>query len=302
VRIYSSGMSVRLAFAVATASRPNILIIDEALSVGDAYFQHKSFRRIRQFQEEGTTLLLVSHDIAAIRSICGRAIWLDKGGVRQQGTTKEVVDGYAASLYENLQDITEASANIESDKKTKKTPSLWRRDARQDFTNLTNLRNDIEIFNFDENAERWGDGAAKITSVKLTDINEAPLSWMIGGEEVILTIEAQALRDLNKVIIGFLIRDRLGQPLFGDNTFLHTIDAPVSSRSGNTVCANFRFLMPILPQGSYSVTAAVAVGMQDNHIINDWLHQAVMFDSHNRSGVSGLIGIPMHKITIDVLG
>jgi lipopolysaccharide transport system ATP-binding protein len=300
VRIYSSGMSVRLAFAVATANRPDVLIVDEALSVGDAYFQHKSFRRIRQFQEQGTTLLLVSHDVAAVRGICDRAIWLDKGVIRLQGDPKDVADAYAASLYEEHQNIAEAAAPVKIERRTRKNPPNWKRDVRQDFINASNLRNDIQVFDFQENGERWGDGAAKIIAVRLTDVDGTPLSWMVGGEEVLLTIETHALRDLNSVIIGFLVRDRLGQPLFGDNTFLTTIDTPVSAKAEQTVVAHFAFLLPILPQGSYAVTAAVAVGTQDNHVINDWMNQAVMFDSHNRSAVSGMVGIPMHKVVLDV--
>jgi lipopolysaccharide transport system ATP-binding protein len=88
VRVYSSGMQVRLAFSVATAIRPDILIVDEALSVGDAYFQHKSFERIREFRKLGTTLLLVSHDKQAIQGICDRAILLNKGRIEMEGETE----------------------------------------------------------------------------------------------------------------------------------------------------------------------------------------------------------------------
>ena len=304
VRIYSSGMSVRLAFAVATAKRPDILIIDEALSVGDAYFQRKSFRRIRQFQEQGTTLLLVSHDVAAVRSICDRAIWLDKGVIRLKGETKEVVDAYAASIYEMHQDISQVGVNIEINQKTKPPRSSWKRDVRQNFINASNLRNDIQIIDFEghaaRNADRWGDGAARIISVRLTDFDGIPLSWMIGGEEVDLIIEAEALRNLDNVMVGFQVQDRLGQHLFGDNTYLSFMDAPVSAKAKKTITAHFRFLMPILPQGSYAVAAAVAAGTQDKHVMNDWINQAVMFDSHNRSVVGGVVGIPMHKITLVV--
>ncbi len=98
VRVYSSGMQVRLAFSVATAIRPDILIIDEALSVGDAYFQHKSFERIREFRRKGTTLLLVSHDKQAIQSICDRAILLNQGEVAMEGEPEAVMDFYNALL------------------------------------------------------------------------------------------------------------------------------------------------------------------------------------------------------------
>lgn len=98
VRVYSSGMQVRLAFSVATAIRPDILIVDEALSVGDAYFQHKSFERIREFRKLGTTLLLVSHDKQAIQSICDRAILLNKGRIEMEGEPESVMDYYNALL------------------------------------------------------------------------------------------------------------------------------------------------------------------------------------------------------------
>ncbi len=98
VRTYSSGMLMRLAFAVATAQRPDLVIVDEALSVGDSYFQHKSFRKIRTFREEGTTLLLVSHDRNAIQSICDRVIVLHEGKVVKEGPAEEAMDFYHALL------------------------------------------------------------------------------------------------------------------------------------------------------------------------------------------------------------
>lgn len=104
VRVYSSGMQMRVAFSVATARRPDILIVDEALSVGDAYFQHKSFDRIRQFRKEGTTLLLVSHDKQAIQSVCDRAILLDGGRLAREGRPEEIMDYYNAMIAEREND------------------------------------------------------------------------------------------------------------------------------------------------------------------------------------------------------
>lgn len=300
VRVYSSGMSMRLAFAVATAKRPDILIVDEALSVGDAYFQQKSFARIRQFQEQGTTLLLVSHDIAAIRAICTRSIWLENGEIRMKGHSKEVADAYAAALYGKQQSIGGAQ-HAEQVPKPRPPVVNWLRDARQDFINLSNLRNDIQVFEFDEQAPRWGDGGAKITSVLLLDSQETPLSWMIGGEDVRLRVDAIALLDLYHVSVGFLVRDRLGQSLFGDNTILTTSDTPRFVKAGQAFQAQFHFLMPLLPQGTYTVTIAIAVGSQENHVINDWVNNAVMFQSNNRSGVAGMVGIPMRRIELEAI-
>ena len=98
IRVYSSGMQVRLAFSVATAIRPDLLIIDEALSVGDAYFQHKSFERIRKYRKEGTTLLIVSHDKQAIQSICDKAVLLNNGKIELEGKPEAVMDYYNALL------------------------------------------------------------------------------------------------------------------------------------------------------------------------------------------------------------
>lgn len=298
VRVYSSGMQVRLAFAVATAVRPDILIVDEALSVGDAYFQHKCFLRIRRFQDQGTTLLFVSHDLAAVRALCARAIWLDNGAVREVGETKDVLDAYATALYAKEQDVDNAAKQSSVKDSVIKEVSKQKRDCRLDFVNNSNLRNDIKVFDFNKEAARWGAGLAKITNTYLQDTNGIPVSWIIGGEEVILTIEALALQELRGVFVGFMVRDRLGQILFGDNTYLTTVDSPVTIRANHSFKAIFRFLMPILPQGVYEIAPAIAVGTQQDHVIHEWINEAIFIESHNGFAVSGLVGVPMHAIEI----
>ena len=113
VRVYSSGMQMRLAFSLATAKRPDVLIVDEALSVGDAYFQHKSFERIRQFRKQGSTLLIVSHDKGAIQSICDRAILLDSGRIIKEGAPEEVMDFYNALIAGRENSAIEQKKNRE---------------------------------------------------------------------------------------------------------------------------------------------------------------------------------------------
>ena len=297
VRVYSSGMQVRLAFAVATAVRPDILIVDEALSVGDGYFQHKCFARIRMFQEKGSTLLFVSHDPAVVRSLCDQAIWLDNGRIREAGETKTVLDSYAKSIYAKDQEV-EIGTTHRPVMSNIPNPQM-KRDCRLDFINNTNLRNDIEIFQFNQDAVSWGDGKAKITSTQLQDLNGTPLSWIVGGEEVVLAIEALAIEELKSVIVGFMVRDRLGQNLFGDNTYITTFDEPIAVESNYLFRGSFRFYMPLLPVGTYAITAAVAGGTQKNHVVHHWIHDAVYFESHNVTGVNGLIGVPMQSIKIE---
>lgn len=302
VRVYSSGMQMRLAFSVATARRPDVLIVDEALSVGDTYFQHKSFARIRKFQQQGTTLLFVSHDLAAIRALCPRSIWLDQGGVRAMGDTGVVLDQYAIAQYGRNQSVDKAAETADQAKGPAVPELKMRRDCRLEFINNSNLRNDIELFEFDSIAVKWGDGQAKITAVHLQDASGAPLSWAVGGEEVALVIEGQALQHLARVIVGFIVRDRLGQNLFGDNTYITTLDAPVSFGPGANFRATFQFLMPILPAGRYAISAAIVSGMQQDHTVHEWINEAIYFESHNGMAASGMIGVPMHKVALEEIG
>jgi lipopolysaccharide transport system ATP-binding protein len=124
----------------------------------------------------------------------------------------------------------------------------------------------------------------------------------VGGEEVILTVKARVHQEqpMLQPIMGFYIKDRLGQTLFGDNTFVTYQSDPVSAMPGSTLEASFTFRMPILPQGDYSISTAIADGTQDNHVQHHWLHDALFFKSHSSSQSHGLVGIPMHHIELQV--
>jgi lipopolysaccharide transport system ATP-binding protein len=309
VRIYSSGMQVRLAFSVATARRPDLLIVDEALSVGDAYFQHKSFGRIREFLDQGMTLLLVSHDLGAVRSICNRAVWLDKGRLRAQGDTRVVVDEYTAAVYSRRQDIEGAqeAAGSDAPSSPRLTPFMVDPahdvpDPRAEFLAGTALRNDIRVFGFDRRANRWGTGDVRIAGARLEHEDGTPAAWVMGGETVRIVVEAIARAAKEAVFLGFIVKDRTGQPLFGDNTYLRYLDHPVSVVEGERLTARFEFRMPVLPRGAYVVAVAVASGTQSEHLVEEWVDEALFFESHNADTVQGLVGIPMRGIAIEVAG
>jgi len=298
VKTYSSGMLVRLAFAVMTHVDANILIVDEALAVGDAVFVHKCMRFLRRFMERGT-LLFVSHDVGMVRALCSQVIWLKNGSIQNIGETKSILDAYEADVYAEQQNIDNNDKKFNVNNCAIKKPPKQLRDCRIDFINHSNLRNDIQIFEFKNDSDRWGNGLAKITAVYLKDTDENPLSWIIGGEEVVLSIEAEALQDLKDIVLGFQVRDRLGQNLFGDNTFLTTFDAPVSIKEGKLFCAKFHFLMPPLPLGTYAIVTAIATGTQHEHIILDWINESLFLKSNNGFSGNGLIGVPMHDIKIE---
>ena len=300
VKTYSSGMYVRLAFAVIAHVDADILVIDEALAVGDAFFVQKCMRFLRRFMEHGT-VLFVSHDTAAVLNLCERAIWLDKGKVAAEGAPKEVADAYLKAFFESNQGASDTTKrNEEWHEEQRKRPVP--RDMRQDIINASPHRNDLEIFAFDPHAEGFGKKGAIIEEVVLHDREGHPLTWVVGGEEVILTVKARVHQEqpMLQPIMGFYIKDRLGQTLFGDNTFVTYQSDPVSAMPGSTLEASFTFRMPILPQGDYSISTAIADGTQDNHVQHHWLHDALFFKSHSSSQSHGLVGIPMHHIELQV--
>ena len=244
VRVYSSGMQMRLAFSVATAKRPDVLIVDEALSVGDAYFQHKSFERIRQFRKQGTTLMLVSHDRTAIQSICDRAILLDGGRIAKEGSPEEVMDFYNA-LIAGRENSTIAQTRVE--------------EGRIQTTSGTGEVSIVDIALLDERGER----------VEMVDV----------GAAVTLRVKAQAHVSVPRLVLGYLIKDRLGQPMYGTNT--HLLGVTLHDVQAGEM-AEYRFTFPAnLGAGSYSV--AVALTSSETHLENnyEWRDLALLFTVAN---------------------
>lgn len=294
VKTYSSGMMVRLAFAVIAHVDADILVIDEALAVGDVFFTQKCMRYLRCFMRTGT-VLFVSHDTASIRSLCTHAIWIEKGQLISQGTPKEVCENYLEAFYEAQQGKS-TTTKFKSTKAASTQATVHYKDQRNDLINASNLRNDLQIFEFDPEANAFGLGGATIASVQILDGHKSPLAWIVGGENVTLKIEVLVHKNLDSPIIGFYIKDRLGQTLFGDNTYLSTIEQPLSCSSGQQLKAEFTFNMPRLAAGNYTITVAIANGTQAEHEHHHWIHDAVHFKSESTSVTGGLIGIPMQKI------
>lgn len=252
VRVYSSGMQVRLAFSVATAVRPDILIVDEALSVGDAYFQHKSFERIREFSRLGTTLLLVSHDKQAIQSICNRAILLNKGHIEMEGEPEAVMDFYNALLAD-----------------------------KQNYT-IQQVEHNGRV------QTQSGTNEAIISDVKLLDGNGKSIEVVNVGQDVELFVEATVNQDIPELVMGYLIKDRLGQPIFGTNTF--NLKRPLFDlKQGDKKTYRFRFPMN-LGVGSYSI--AIALHSAGTHLENNyqWRDLAIVFSVVN-SGQQDFTGV-----------
>ncbi len=296
VKTYSSGMIVRLAFAVIAHVDADILIIDEALSVGDAFFTQKCMRFLRNFMKTGT-VLFVSHDTGAVVNFCKHAMLLSYGQIKETGEPKEVIKHYLATLCDtgNQEILVDELPAIDS----KPVDFGVYRDMRESMINASNLRNDIEIFEFDPEQADFGSGKAKILSVRLLDQNAVPLSWVVGGEDVIMEIRCLANADILGPIIGFQFKDRLGQIVFGDNTYLSYQNTPLFVNAGEEIVARFVFRLPLLPTGDYSVSSAIAEGTQEEHMQHHWLHDALIIRVHASSFCHGLIGVPMKKIELN---
>lgn len=286
VKTYSSGMFVRLAFAVIAHADADILVVDEALSVGDVFFGQKCMRFLRKFQETGT-VLFVSHDAAAVVNLCDAAILLEQGNLKMQGSAKDVAEAYHA-------DASYALPLVQMEAKGQSEPG----DPREDLISHSTLRNDIDVFRFNPNRTGFGDGSAKLTSAHLSDGRGLPLHRIVGGELARLVIRARANKALRSPIIGFFLKDRLGQQLIGDNTYLSFCDSPVPIPTGHSIEATFEFQMPILPAGRYSFDFAIADGTHLEHQQADWIHDAIILESYSSSASTGLIGIPMRAISL----
>lgn len=297
VKTYSSGMNMRLAFAVIAHVDADILIVDEALAVGDVFFVQKCMRFIREFQKHGT-LILVTHDTASVTSLCNKAVWLHHGKCKGQGSTKEITESYLEATYAEQQGVTlfeKGSKNINKSTQPKKKII----DQRSDFINNSNLRNDIEVFDFNAESTGFGAGGAEIINVHLLDAkSKQPLAYCLGGEEVILLVEVRALKSLDKPIIGFFLKNHSGQQLFGDNTYLSYREEPQFTQQGKLITARFKFQMPYLPAGDYMFAVACACGTQAEHVQHHWMHEALAFKSQATHVAGGLIGIPMQAIEL----
>jgi lipopolysaccharide transport system ATP-binding protein len=257
LRIYSSGMQMRVAFSVATAVKPDILIVDEALSVGDAYFQHKSFDRIREFRQRGTTLLIVSHDRSAIQTLCDRAILLERGTQVKDGTPEEVMDLYNALLAERQEQTVEVR--------------------RHEGGRPQTVSGTLE---------------AVVEDIALLNRHDDPAEFVNVGEPVTLRIRVRVHQALPRLVLGYMIKDRSGQTMFGTNTF-HTEQILEDVAAGSLVTYTASFTANLGP-GSYSI--ATALVSSDTHLINnyEWRDLALLFTvgNHDKPYFIGTAWVP----------
>ncbi|HOP35160.1 MAG TPA: ABC transporter ATP-binding protein [Syntrophales bacterium] len=253
VKLYSSGMYARLAFACTIHMEPDILVIDEALAVGDIAFQHKCIHRIRSLQKREVSLLFVSHSIGAVKSLCQEALFLDRGRLVLQGKAEDVANYYHGLIAHREQEKKEAPKN----------PPVMKKEAGETKAAVRGKE------------KRIGTGEARIEEVRLRDDGGGVLEVVEFDQPVSVGVRILARVDCSPAVVGFIIRDRFGNDLLGTNTAVEGRSLP-PLRQGEELLVTFRLRLPLL-KGNYSVTAAVGHD-PDQPAFLDWWDHACVFE------------------------
>jgi ABC-type polysaccharide/polyol phosphate transport system ATPase subunit len=271
VKTYSSGMFMRLAFAVAVNVDPDILLVDEALAVGDLIFQHRCIHRMNQLRETGKTIVFVTHDLDAITKFCDRAVLLDSGRLLEDGKPDSVVQKYRALIFERERTYGgfdgSGGPGIAQPVSRKKMPV-----ART-------------IPNVDH---RFGNGEAELLGIELLDESGRSTTQVTGGKPATIRISIQCKKDIDQPIVGYTLRDRLGVEMSGCNTSYVGQPLP-PAKEGQIITSDFCIKLPNLAPGSYSISPAVAKGSVQRHDMCDWIDNALVFTLGSQSLIYGVM-------------
>jgi lipopolysaccharide transport system ATP-binding protein len=266
VKTYSSGMYVRLAFSVAISASPQILIIDEALAVGDAVFQHRCMRRLKEMQESGVTIFFVSHDPSAVRSLCSRAILLNGGQVEADGKPADVLNRYQ-KLIMAREEAYDAAPTVQTE----------------------GLNDDVSFFEESELEQytfRHGNRSAEILKVELLDASRRPVQLVETGESLLVRARVLFRENMEDAVCGFMIRNRHGIHLYGTNTQLQESDiGPV--QAGEVVEVIFAFDCWLAPD-SYSIVVAAH---SPDAVSFDWVDGALFFQVMSSTPMEGVANL-----------
>jgi ABC-type polysaccharide/polyol phosphate transport system ATPase subunit len=265
VKTYSSGMYVRLAFAIAANVEPEILVIDEALAVGDAVFQHRCLRRIKELQEGGTTILFVSHDTAAVRALCSRAMLLNGGQIVTEGKPLDVLNRYQRIIMEREEAYDAHTFDLSSE------------GASEVFAES------LKPLTY---SYRHGDGSAEIVAAEINAGPNQPAGILESGEQVTIRVVTVFKREIIEPVIGFLIRNRHGIHAYGTNTKEQEIEFGVVT-PGQVLDVSFTFDC-WLGVDQYSISFAVHSRDEQAY---DWMDGVLFFrvtSQHRTEGVANL--------------
>jgi ABC-type polysaccharide/polyol phosphate transport system ATPase subunit len=274
VKTYSSGMYVRLAFAISINVDPEILLVDESLSVGDVYFQQRCMWKIRQMKLAGKTILFVSHDLAAVKNLCDTALWLEQGEIKMMGEPEAVVSRYLAAMTRRRDPyVPESYTTFQPDQAMGGISTAAFEHVVQSIPNVDH---------------RWGDGRAELLGIQLLAQDGRIIDTIDHGEVLTLRLSVRFNQLVNRPSFGFVMRNRLGEDIAATNTSVEGIKLPPAS-SGQICTADFHMKLPLLHSGNYSFSVAVADGTHDEYVICDWVDNAISMVLTQRQAVYGYI-------------
>jgi lipopolysaccharide transport system ATP-binding protein len=283
VKTYSRGMFVRLAFAVAIHMDPDILILDEALSVGDMFFQQRCMRRIQDMKKQAVTILFVSHDLEAVRNLADRAIWMDHGRVHLEGKADDVAAKYLAAM------MMRGRKELMGDEVIGK-PLLTSSVLDLSEEALDRMPGFIEhLPNVDH---RYGNGKARITGTGIFGIEGRSTATVPQGDRVCMRISVEFQEDVEEPNIGFMMRNRLGEDVMGTN-ILFEGKRLSAARSGERLSVDFVMDLPFLQAGFYHFSPAIANGGLDQYEMCDWVENACAIEILQRTTTHGHMRIPV---------
>jgi ABC-type polysaccharide/polyol phosphate transport system ATPase subunit len=274
VKTYSSGMAVRLAFAVAIHVDPEVLLVDEALAVGDIYFHQRCMRKVHELREKGVTILFVSHAMGEVKSIGDRAMWLESGHIKDIGDTDRVVTKYLAAMFE----------------KDTAYLSTAHRKAQHDSQGPVRAPEIVEtIPNIDH---RFGDGRAEVLGIAILDLAGQPIHLLEPLSPVIVRISVRACQDITLPIVGFIMRNHMGLDFAGTNTARESCDVPAMS-AGDIYTVDFHLQLPELYPSSFSFSPAIADGTLHGYTTCDWIDNAIVLQMSPTDGeIYGHLHLP----------
>lgn len=258
VKTYSSGMAVRLAFSVAIHVDPDILLVDEALAVGDVYFRQRCMRKVHELRDRGTTILFVSHATGDVKALGDRALWLSHGRTEAMGTTDAVVARYLAAMSQK----DRVYAETHGDK-----PSTQIDDLEE-----VGRDSEVSIPNIDH---RFGDGRGEVIGLGLFDELGVPVQMLEPSSTVVVKITVRAKTNLDLPNVGFMLRDHLGVDFSGTNTSREGCQLP-PMRAGDVVAVDFHLELPALYATTFSFSPAIADGTLDTYTVCDWIDNALV--------------------------
>lgn len=266
VKSYSSGMFARLAFAVAINIEPDILIVDEALSVGDVFFQNKCFRKFDELREKGTTILFVSHDIGSVRQMCSRVLWIERGNPRLFGDREEVCACYIDEQRMKMNEGKDISTARDSDILVK--------------DNLNQVEKIYRYPHIHAKEERFKSSDLEILSCFITDSNNQMTQQLNVNEKYKTHVVVKFNEDVPSVIIGFVMENNKGIPMFDINNYI-TTQKVFNGEKGTIIEMTYEYHLPKIMKGEYVISTAIASGTQENHIMKTWLHGVMNIQVNN---------------------